>query len=122
MTAEELVEFWQAVVDGGTPETLSDSWIDIEDRSPGLNSPAKWWRIKPEIDWTKVPVNTKVLCGRYEKSIRYFAAYVSSTFEYVVFDNGCTQEEAHSVANWNTCTLHPDVKIKEEWLKCGKTD
>ena len=81
-------------------------------------------RPEPEIDWTKVPVDIKVLvCGdnRLDDKtweVRYFANYLpKAVSRYYCFYNGSKLNEAEDLTYWKYCKLHPDVEIKEEWLK-----
>jgi hypothetical protein len=81
-------------------------------------------RPEPEIDWTKVPVDIKVLVCKDNRlddktwEVRYFANYLpKAVSRYYCFYNGSKLNEAEDLTYWKYCKLHPDVEIKEEWLK-----
>ena len=80
---------------------------------------------KATIDWTKVPVNTKVLVSVYDGNDwvgyhRYFALYLPTSDilnPLWCFDDNNTLDKANTLLNWKHCKLHPDVHIKKEWYK-----
>lgn len=71
-----------------------------------------------EIDWRKIPVDTKVLVSDAgeEYSNRYFATYLPSAgAKFMAFMSGHTQDTATDCAPWIHCKLHPDVEVLEAW-------
>lgn len=64
---------------------------------------------EPKVDWTKVPVDTKILvrdykCGTWVK--RYFAKYING--EVYAYDNGTTSFSAKGTSLWTYAKLYKD--------------
>lgn len=70
-------------------------------------------RNQPEIDWTKVPIDTPVLVkdkSDAEWIERYFVAYLPNANEkFCAFNDGDTRENTGGVSCWNECRLATDV-------------
>ena len=70
-----------------------------------------------EIDWSKVPKDTKVLAGK-SKYVHYFCVYLPNAhFKFALYDSGLENHEAIKISNWEIVTIHPDVEILDEWYK-----
>ena len=79
---------------------------------------------KPEIDWNKVPRDTKVLVSNDGFSYKeaYFAGVFGglSSTPYGVFWRSfslCSQKDATGVEFFKYCRFPEDFEIPEEWLK-----
>lgn len=66
---------------------------------------------EPEIDWTKVPVNTHVLVKESKDrpwNEKYFIAYIPEIRKFVVFE-GLRSKEASKATTWEYCKLADEV-------------
>ena len=87
-----------------------------------LNKECVLWERK-EIDWSKVPVDTKVLVRNSEKESwrkRYFAKYING--KYVCYASGTTSwsdEKTKSMTTWKYCELleEPEREVTYKELK-----
>jgi len=73
---------------------------------------------EPEIDWSKVPIDTPVLVNDYEDDIaikRFFLCYLAINKRFICLSNGDNLKTAVGSTNWNYCEIDGD--IKKEWLK-----
>lgn len=79
-------------------------WLDEEYEEPP----------KPEVDWSKVPVDTLVRVRNYENRewcLRYFKGFDNSNTEgkYEMWSNGMTSKTASGSSNiWRYCELVED--------------
>lgn len=71
----------------------------------------------PQIDWTKVPVGTKVLVRNSEEETclwieEYFVCYLPAKVEgqFVTFSQQKKQDDAEGVYNWKYCKLYDSTK------------
>lgn len=86
---------------------LTDLWFNEEYVEPQ----------KPEVDWSKVPVDTLVRVRNYENRewcLRYFKGFDNSNPEgkYEVWSNGMTSKTASDSSNrWKYCEL---VEVEDE--------
>lgn len=68
---------------------------------------------EPEIDWSKVPVDTPVLVRYYDDREwleRHFVCYMPCTnLPFVAFTTGKTREKAQNVQWWSQCKLADGV-------------
>lgn len=82
-------------------------WLDEEYEEPP----------KPEVDWSKVPVDTLVRVRNYENRewcLRYFKGFDNSNTEgkYEMWSNGMTSKTASGSSNiWRYCEL---VEVEDE--------
>lgn len=87
--------------------TLFHLWLDEEYEEPQ----------KPEVDWSKVPVDTLVRVRNYENRewcLRYFKGFDNSNTEgkYEMWSNGMTSKTASGSSNiWRYCEL---VEVEDE--------
>lgn len=76
------------------------------------------------IDWANIPTNTLILVKDTEygeEYIRHLALYLpNSTSEFLTFRGADNLYTAGNVKQWEYGRLHPDVEIKEEWVKQEK--
>lgn len=66
---------------------------------------------KPTIDWTKVPVDAKILVRDFESDIwekRYFAKYKNG--KVYAWENGCASYTTESTIPWNYAKLYEEGK------------
>ena len=76
---------------------------------------------EPEIDWTKVPVDTPVLVWDFEKDKDeaervYFSRYVEvADYPYEVFDDGRTSWSSgdYEVSTWRCCELAREEDVEK---------
>lgn len=86
---------------------LCNLWLDEEYEEP----------LKPEVDWSKVPVDTLVRVRNYENRewcLRYFKGFDNSNTEgkYEMWSNGMTSKTASGSSNiWRYCEL---VEVEDE--------
>lgn len=85
---------------------LLDIWLDEEYIEP----------LKPEVDWSKVPVDTLVRVRDHESkdwNLRYFKGIDdSSSYRFIVWSAGATSVTAEgSCMNWKYCEL---VEVEDE--------
>ncbi len=135
---EELKSYFKSVGGNGTgcervscSECMfhSDNFEDDNARCIGtiyaeecIELVRKWSEEHPrEIDWTKVPIDTKVEVRDYESydwETRYYCSFLpASDSKYACFAYHQRQENAEQIIEWRYCRLHPDTEIKEEWYK-----
>ena len=74
-----------------------------------------------EIDWEKVPVNTKVqavhcLTGGVYSS-RYFALHIKNVGKTYCFSEQDDRKRAVGLSEVDSIRIHPDVKVERAWLK-----
>lgn len=87
---------------------LLDIWLE-EECKEGYEEP-----LKPEVDWSKVPVDTLVRVRDYEYcewNLRYFKGVDKSNPEekYEAWSNGATSKTANDSSNhWKYCELVED--------------
>ena len=83
-------------------------WLDEEYTEPS----------KPEVDWSKVPVDTLVRVRDYEDDewvLRYFAGIDEETpkFRFLTWDSGATSiTVCGNYTHWKYCELVEDAKDK----------
>lgn len=73
-------------------------------------------RPEPEIDWSKVPVDTLVQVKSHEDlawTDRYLLNGYNNVFR--AFEQGKVSKNAELIYTWSFCRIHPSVEIKEEW-------
>lgn len=74
-----------------------------------------------EIDWRKVPVDTKVLVRDTDEEVwkaRYFALYAPNTsYSYYTFSYGENRESSPDIIGWRQCKLPDDVDPTPYLLK-----
>ena len=112
MTPKELYEFYKAVNEGGEPQVFNEftgEWAQVI-YGPDLKSDIDEYRIRPKIDWLKIPVNTPIYVSVNEKDWRkrYFAAYVPNSNvnnKFVCFTNEDMQEIATGTKSWKYAKL-----------------
>lgn len=86
---------------------LCNLWLDEEYEEPP----------QPEVDWSKVPVDTLVRVRNYENRewcLRYFKGFDNSNTEgkYEMWSNGMTSKTASGSSNiWRYCEL---VEVEDE--------
>lgn len=90
---------------------LFDIWLDEEYEEPP----------KPEVDWSKVPVDTLVRVRNYENRewcLRYFKGFDKSNSggKYEAWSNGMTSKTASDSSNiWKYCELVEDEEAEDDW-------
>ena len=75
---------------------------------------------KPEVDWTKIPIDTPVICGddRTTNVNAFFGLYLKDNkIKFWAFDNANKQKSAQVLDGWTSCSISPDVIIRPEWCK-----
>lgn len=84
------------------------------------------WCRKKEVDWSKIPVWTKVQVRNSHSQgwkNRYFLRYATTKhgaiplFEVAPFDSFVSITEGLERESYTQCRLHDSVDIKEEWMK-----
>lgn len=100
---------------GKYKKIASNCLFDIEENIGDAIEIVQNWSNKnqPEIDWTKVPIDTPVLVkdkSDAEWIERYFVAYLPNANEkFCAFNDGDTRENTGGVSCWNECRLATDV-------------
>lgn len=90
-------------------------WFFQEEVKKAISIVQEWSDNNPlEIDWLKVPINTKVLVrdeDSEEWEEQYFMGYLNGAgkYKYVAFCDGERQETATNVWTWAQCKLADDV-------------
>lgn len=79
----------------------------------------EWEEYKPQVDWGKVPKDTKVLVwdeGDTNKFARHFKEYKKrSDFPFIVFNDGRTSWSTGGAAGgWEHCELAEDAEADNE--------
>ncbi len=71
---------------------------------------------EPEIDWSKVPVGTRVLVRDSNRDSWREAMFLSFVPEHEKFTFWVDRDDGNATG-WQKCRLASDVEVKEEWLR-----
>lgn len=120
-TTKEKILVMQAYEDGEEIEKnwhSQESWVN--DQYPSWDWGSFKYRIKPkepEIDWSKVAMDTPVLVRNSESDQwkkRYFSHKNGHGFN--VFGGGCTSRTKKGHVNYNHCMIDLEVKSIINWI------
>ncbi len=74
-----------------------------------------------QLDWMKVPIDTKVQVRDLESddwNTLYFICYVPNrNCSFLCFTDMDTQLKAKGTYAWRYCRLHPDTDANKKWVK-----